>query len=65
MDYKVIVTDDEEDILYKAVHDFEQQGTTEILCPRCGNKLVYQNYNTGYIIGCEDEKCIRLTVRGI
>ena len=65
MDYKAIVTDDEEDVLYKAVYDCEQRGATEILCPRCGKKLVYENCKTGYIIGCEDEKCIRLTLRGI
>ena len=61
----MIITDDEENILYKAVFDFERQGTTEILCPRCGKKLVYKDYQTGYTIGCEDEMCIKLTVRGI
>ena len=64
MDYKTNITDDEEDVLYKAVYDFEQHETTEILCPRCGKKLVYENYNTGYIISCEDGRCISLTMRG-
>ena len=62
---KAIVTHDEAKILFKAVFDFEKRGNTEISCPRCGKELVFENYETGYIISCEDVNCIRLTARGI
>jgi tRNA(Ile2) C34 agmatinyltransferase TiaS len=58
-------TEEESRILFKAVEEFERNGETEILCPRCGGKLRYVGNNSGYRISCEKDGCIMLTVRGI
>lgn len=58
-------TEAERNVLYKAVEDFCKKGGTDIACPRCGKKLMFQGNLTSYRIFCEDRECISLTARGL
>jgi ribosomal protein L37AE/L43A len=60
-----IPTDQEELVLNKAVLEFESKGKTDIACPRCGKKLSYFKRGSSFLISCEDEYCIKLSVRGL
>ncbi|TVX94895.1 hypothetical protein [Cohnella terricola] len=58
-------TEAEYAVLYNAVDDFCEKGNTDIACPRCGKKLVFQGNSTSFIISCEDRGCIELSERGL
>ncbi|GIO86758.1 hypothetical protein J25TS5_36900 [Paenibacillus faecis] len=58
-------TEAERNVLYKAVEDFCTKGDTDLVCPRCSKKLMFQGNLTSYRIFCEDRECISLTARGL
>jgi len=36
-----------------------------IICPRCGNKMVYDERGNSYVMTCETSNCINYGVRGL
>ena len=38
---------------------------TEVLCPRCGGKLLFTEYGNSAEVKCETKNCIKGTVRGL
>ncbi|WP_160680439.1 hypothetical protein [Clostridium sp. C8-1-8] len=55
----------EADYIDKADEDFARYGNTNLNCPRCGSKLIYEDYGSAHIIRCEKENCIKITYRGL
>ena len=37
----------------------------EVICPRCGNRLIYTEYNCGCKVECKTKGCIRDAIRGL
>jgi len=37
----------------------------EVLCPRCGKILLYDEVGNSYTVACPDEGCISIDCRGI
>ena len=58
-------TSEEIAILEKAEKDFLEKGQTNIVCPRCGEKLYYTNYGSAYSTGCKTPDCIKFIIRGL
>ena len=55
------ITQEEIDALeYKALHPDQS-----VICPHCGGQLQYRSVGNSYEVKCENEKCIKETVRGI
>lgn len=59
------ITVTEYDVLNRAAADCLSKGSTELKCPRCGKKLVYETLGSLEIIRCEDKTCIKSIRRGI
>lgn len=59
------ISKDEANQLIKASEDFVMTGATNIICPRCGAKLIYEKYGNSSVIRCEKEVCLKLTFRGL
>ena len=36
-----------------------------VLCPRCGEKLIYEEVGNSFIVECSKDTCIRTGCRGI
>ena len=53
--------------LDKAVEEYQENGVTKQICPRCGGKLYYEEKGSSYRIYCENEsKCgVWDSIRGI
>lgn len=62
---KQVTNENERNLLYRAVEDYIENGSTKIVCPRCGKQLNFQGSLTTYRIACEDRDCISLSARGI
>ena len=37
----------------------------EVLCPRCGKILLYNEVGNSFTVACSDEECISIDCRGI
>ena len=61
------ISKSEEEILYKAVDEYQKSGVIKQTCPRCNGKLNYSGNKISYRIFCENEsKCgIWISIRGI
>lgn len=55
----------EADYIDKADEDFARYGNTKLPCPRCGSKLIYEDYGSAHIVRCEKENCVKVTYRGL
>lgn len=53
MDIKRDLTEQEEEIIFKAVDEFREYGKTEIVCPICNGKLEYVGNNSSFSVLCE------------
>jgi len=38
---------------------------TDLICPRCGNHLIFTEMDTSHMVTCETEGCISYALRGI
>lgn len=38
---------------------------SEIKCPRCGNIILYKEYDNGCTVFCKTDGCIKGNIRGI
>ena len=61
---KLKATEKEADILIRASRGMTFNGETHF-CPRCGKKLLVEEFGASYMVKCSDEKCISATMRGI
>ena len=52
-------------VLDKATDDFFDTSYTELVCPRCGNKLSFSKKDSSFQIKCKSDDCIKMTTRGI
>lgn len=59
------ITNQEYDILNRAVVEFLKSGTITLKCPRCGKPLIYEKYGSVEIVRCENPNCIKSIRRGI
>jgi hypothetical protein len=61
------ISEREEEILYKAVDEYQKNGLIKQTCPRCKGKLNYSGNKISYRISCENEsKCgMWISIRGI
>ena len=59
-----IPTDEEMEVLFSAVEDFNEKGVTDIKCPRCGKELVYHRVGSSYSIKCSSNNCLISNIRG-
>ena len=61
------MTDDEYNVVRKALADFKKTGKTDIKCPRCGKNLVYEGEPKWgyYSIECESGDGIGNCIEGI
>jgi hypothetical protein len=57
--------EEEADYIDKVAEDYARFGSTSRPCPRCGNKLLFEDYGSANIIKCERENCIKVTFRGL
>jgi ssDNA-binding Zn-finger/Zn-ribbon topoisomerase 1 len=62
---KIIPTQFEAETLLKAQGDFIKYGKTDIVCPRCGRVLVYENGSYWEVTRCSGNNCIKVQTRGI
>ncbi|SHL33546.1 hypothetical protein SAMN02745136_04654 [Anaerocolumna jejuensis DSM 15929] len=56
---------DEAGYIDEADEDFVRYGNSDLPCPRCGSKLIYENYGSAHIIRCEKDNCLKVTYRGL
>jgi DNA-directed RNA polymerase subunit RPC12/RpoP len=61
------MTDEEfqEHLEYLAFREKESNPDKIVLCPRCGNRLIYKENGNSHTIRCVTEGCIKETCRGI
>lgn len=64
MDTKRILTDQEEEIIYKAIEELTECGETSIKCPICNGKLNYIGNTSSFAVSCENCGII-YSLRGI
>lgn len=55
----------EVDYIDKVDEDFARYGNTNLPCPRCSSKLIYEDYGSAHIVRCEKEKCIKVIYRAL
>lgn len=65
MDINKKFTEYELEVLDIAEEQFGFTGKTDVSCPRCGGKLIYNSVSTSYSIECENKCGIRMEVRGL
>ena len=64
--YGLKKTHDETEILEKALMELTVQNKTDIVCPRCGNKLILLEKGASGKVQClNDEICIEIGYRGL
>ncbi len=49
---------------YSALEKKMNNPNKEIVCPRCGGKILHQEWPNGSITWCEREGCIKEVIRG-
>ncbi|AEV68948.1 hypothetical protein [Acetivibrio clariflavus] len=49
----------------KAAEDYLIKATTDRWCLRCGTKLIFDDYDSGYVIRYEINDCLYVTFRGV
>lgn len=54
MGIKRDLTEEEEEIIFKAVDEFREYGKTSISCPICSGKLEYVGNNSSFGVLCEN-----------
>lgn len=54
MDIKRDLTEEEEEIIFKAIDEFREYGKTSISCPTCYGKLEYVGNNSSFRVLCEN-----------
>jgi hypothetical protein len=65
MDINKSLTTKELEVLYHVAEDYDLTGASNIRCPRCHGKLIFERVSTSYSIECENDCGIKMTVRGI
>ena len=60
----VDITKREARLLADTEDDFVNHGKTDVKCPRCGGTVVLKDFDTSYVIGCEND-CVKIGFRGI
>ena len=64
MDIKRDLTEQEEEIIYRAINEFQKYGRTDIGCPICSRRINYVGNNSSFSI--LREKCGNIySLRGI
>lgn len=48
-----------------ALHQKEADPDCKVLCPRCGNELIFRDFKCAYQVKCQTENCLEMNVRGI
>lgn len=48
-----------------ALNDKINHPEQKVLCPRCGNELLYQEYQSGCTVYCKTQNCIKGNIHGI
>lgn len=56
---------EEIEYINKAAKEFLMYGEIVTTCPRCGEKLVCENYEVSYVVKCKKEKCVEVKYRSI
>lgn len=64
MDIKRQLSEQEEELIFKAIDDFREHASTEIKCPICQGNLKYTGNNSSFSIIC-DNCGILYSLRGI
>lgn len=59
------ISKNENEILNEAVKEFATEGKITLKCPRCGNELVYEIFDSLEVVHCKDPHCIKSIRRGI
>lgn len=49
----------------KAIEEKMNNPTAVVVCPRCGEKLQFNSYNSACEVKCKTENCLRGVLRGI
>ena len=50
---------------YLALEEKESNPDKIVLCPRCGNRLIYKENGNSYTIICATDGCMNITCRGV
>ena len=50
---------------YLALEEKESNPDKIVLCPRCGNRLIYKENGNSYTIMCATDGCMNITCRGV
>ena len=50
---------------YLAFREKESNPDKIVLCPRCGNRLIYKENGNSYTIICATDDCMNITCRGV
>ena len=58
------LTREEAHLLHSTENDLYNHGETDVKCPRCGGTIVMKDFDTSYVIGCEND-CVKIGFRGI
>lgn len=54
MDINRDLTEQEEEIIYKAIDEFREYGRTDVICPICNGKLEYVGSHSAFSVLCEN-----------
>lgn len=59
------ISKNENEIMNEAAKEFATEGKITLMCPRCGNELVYEIFDSLEVVHCKDPHCIKSIRRGI
>ena len=49
----------------EALYEKWDNPNKKVICPRCGNEIVYEERGASLFVGCKTPKCIFTGLRGI